>query len=243
VDALGLLLVLLIVPAIIVWTLWYQYRRIQLTRTWAATVGWTYVGSDPSLADRWRGQPFGIGHSRRVSEVVTGAFQGRPATSFAYRYTTGSGKSQSTHVFHVVTTALPAYLPTLELTPEGVGAKIAKAFGGDDIQFESDDFNRAWRVCASDERFAHDVVHPRLMERLLRGDIRTNLRIEGTDILSWASGSPDLGAVAPRLQLMEAVVSAIPRYVWLDHGHDPGYGGTDPEPSGPSDGGSPTASA
>ena len=213
----------LLVPGFIVLALYVQHQRVKATQAWAVRTGWTYVGTDPSLVGRWRGEPFNAGHSRKVSELVTGRFAGRQAISFSYRYTTGSGKSRSTHTFHVVALPLPAYLPTLELTPDGVGAKLAKAFGGQDIAFESEDFNRAWRVEARDAKFAHDVVHPRLMERLLRPDaVGSSLRIEGTDILSWSAGAQQLDAIAGRLQVMCAVVDAVPRYVWQDHGHDPG---------------------
>jgi hypothetical protein len=219
----------LLVPGFIALALYLQHQRVKAIQAWAAGTGWTYVGMDPALVGRWRGEPFNAGHSRRVSELVAGRFAGRQAMSFSYRYTTGSGKSRSTHVFHVVAVPLPAYLPTLELTPEGVGAKLAKAFGGQDIEFESEDFNRDWRVEARDAKFAHDVLHPRLMERLLRPDAGgSSLRIEGTDILSWTPGAQQLDAIAGRLQLMCAVVDAIPRYVWQDHGHDPGPAAEEP---------------
>lgn len=213
----------LLVPGFIVLALYLQHQRVKAIQGWAARTGWTYVGTDPSLVGRWRGQPFNAGHSRRVSELVVGPFAGRSAMSFAYRYRTGSGKNSSTHTFHVVAVPLPAYLPTLELTAEGVGAKLAKAFGGQDIEFESEDFNRAWRVEARDAKFAHDVVHPRLMERLLRADARgLSLRIEGTDLLSWSAGGQQLDAIAGRLQVMCTLVDAIPPFVWQDHGFDPG---------------------
>lgn len=200
----------------------YQRYRVKVTKEWAARIGWTYVGSDPSLVGRWRGRPFDIGRSRRTSEVVTGTFQGRQAVSFVYRYTTGSGKNRSTTTHHVVAISLPAYLPTLELTNEGLGAKVAKTFGGQDLEFESEAFNRRWRVEARDAKFAHDVIHPRLMERLLRPDaVGLDLRIEGSDILCWKLGGSDLDAVAGRLAVMSAVADAVPRYIWLDHGHDP----------------------
>lgn len=225
----------LLVPGFIALALYLQHQRVKAIQAWAARTGWTYVGTDPSLVGRWRGQPFNAGHSRRVSELVIGRLAGRQAISFAYRYTTGSGKNSSTHNFHVVAVPLPAYLPTLELTAEGVGAKLAKAFGGQDIEFESEDFNRAWRVEAGDAKFAHDVVHPRLMERLLRADARgVSLRVEGTDLLSWSSGSQQLDAIAGRLQVMCALVDAIPRFVWQDHGYDPGPAGG-PHGPGPGD--------
>ena len=56
-----------------------------------------------------------------------------------------------------------------------------------------------------------------------------SLSIEGTDLLCWTAGVPRWEALAGRLQVMHAVVDAIPRYVWLDHGYDPG---TPPPPIG-----------
>lgn len=201
---------------------WYGMYRVKQIRAWAAQVGWTYVGSDRSLARRWRGQPFGIGSSRRVSELVVGPFHGYRAMSFRYQYTTGSGKNRSTSTFHVVAMALPTYLPTLELTPDGIGAKLAKVFGGQDLRFESVDFNKEWRVEAGDAKFASDVLHPRTMERLLQADARgMAIRIEGTDVLCWTPGSPRLDTVATRIGVMKALCDGIPRFVWQDHGYDP----------------------
>lgn len=218
---------LLVIPLLLVPVLlglrWYSIvRREQATRAWAARTGWTYVGSDVSLTRRWRGTPFATGKARRASEVVTGTYAGKAATSFAYRYTTDRGEESQTSTFHVVTLALPAFLPDLQLTPDGLGARLVRALGGQDLTFESEDFNRAWRVEASDPAVAHAVLHPRLMERLLQPDARgLCVRIEGTDILCWAGGSPDLDQVARRLGVLNAIVTSVPRHVWLDHGYDP----------------------
>ena len=211
--------------ALVGFGLWLQYRRNQAVQAWARSIGWTYLGTDPSLPSRWRTRPFGIGDSRRTAELMTGVYQGRPATAFRYSYTTGSGKNKSTSVFHVVVVPLPAYLPNLELTPEGIGSRLAETFGGEDIQFESDEFNRAWRVECGMEKFAYDVITPRLMERLLRSDAAgLSIRIDGTDVLCWSTGEQSLEALAPRLELLAAVRDAVPGFVWRDSGYDPGNG-------------------
>lgn len=200
----------------------YQRHREKLARTWAASAGWTFVGVDRSLGSRWAGQPFGVGRARTAKEVLRGTFAERPATSFTYEYTTGAGKSQRTVAHHVVALALPAPLPAVELTHDGVGAGLAKAFGGQDIQFESAAFNERWRVEAADVKSAHDIVHPRLMERLLEPDaLGMNLRIEGAHLLCWAGGAQDFDQIARYLTVMTAVVEHVPRFVWLDHGYDP----------------------
>lgn len=211
-----------LVPLVLVGSWLYQRHREKVCRAWAAATGWTYVGSDQSLVHRWRGKPFHLGHSRRASEVVRGTYRGRAATSFTYRYTTGSGKNRHTVSHHVVALALPAALPTVQLTHDGVGARIAKAFGGQDIRFESEAFNERWRVESSDAKAAHDLVHPRLMERLLAPDAQgVDLRVEGASVLCWASGGQDLDQVARYLGVLTAVVEHVPRFVWLDHGYDP----------------------
>ncbi len=221
-QSLWLVVVVIGIPLALVGAWWLQRERTERLTAWATAIGWRFEGSDPSLTQRWTGQPFGQGDSRCATEVLRGHFQGMPATSFTYRWTTGSGKSRTTYVRHVVALDLPAYLPTVELTPDGLGAKLAKVVGGQDIQFESDDFNCAWRVESRDLAVAHAIVNPQLMERLLRSDATgESLRIEGTSILSWAYGRTDTDTLARRLGVLVAVAHAIPRHVWMDHGYDP----------------------
>lgn len=211
------------VPGVIAWAYLSRTRRHRQLKAWAAASGWTYVGSDPSLVDRWQGAPFGVGRSRRASEVMVGTWGDRPAVSFTYSYVTGSGKSQSALDFHVLALPLPAYLPTVELTPDGLAVRILTGSGAPDIQFESEQFNRAWRVAADDAKFAYDIVHPRLMERLMAQDaLGAKLRIAGTDIVSWMGRPTDTARIPQRLALLQAVIDSVPRYVWLDHGYDPG---------------------
>lgn len=202
--------------------IWYQAVRRRKLSEWAARNGWSYADADDSLVNLSQRDPFGEGHHQRTAEVLRGRFAGRETVSFVYRWRTGSGKEEQHHSAHVVAVALPAYLPIVEVAPEGLGARLAKAFGGQDLRFESDEFNRAFRVQAYDERTAYAIVHPRLMERLLMADGRqVAWRTDGTWILSWQNGATDLETLAMRLSVLTAVVSAIPRHVWQDHGYDP----------------------
>ena len=197
-----------------------ESRRRKRVAAWAAARGWAVLQPDRAFASRWSGEPFR--GSGRVSEVVTGQVNGRSAVTFQYSYTTGSGKSRRTHYFHVVALALPVRLGRLELTPDGFGAKIAKAFGASDMDLELEEFNRTWRVAAAPGKFGSDVLHPRMMERLLAPDVRGQcLRIDGGDILWWGQGRPALQMVDARLALLASVVDSIPRFVWQDYGYDP----------------------
>ncbi|MBO0899297.1 hypothetical protein J1G43_04870 [Cellulomonas sp. zg-ZUI22] len=203
---------------------WLRRRRAAELTAWAAATGWTFAPRDPGLglAALQTGRPFGQGRSRTVTEVLTGTYEGLSAVSFTYTWTTGSGDERREHEVHVVALRLPAHLPTLEVTAEGVGARVAKAFGARDLQLESAAFNAAYRVDAPDARTAHAILHPRTLERLLRPDaLGVAWRIEGTWITSWETGATDTARIAPRLGVLAAVVRGVPRHVWQDHGYDP----------------------
>lgn len=197
--------------------------RRDALQAWALENGWTLHGSDRSLVSRWPGQPFRTGSSRRATEVTSGPAtpaSGRRALSFRYSYTTHDGGehgSTTTHEHHVVAVFLPSPLPALDLVPEGLGTKIAKAFGGQDIQFESADFNRRWRVTGPDLRFAHDVVHPRVMARLLEPDVAgMRFRFVGDALLTWYPGRPRLDTVLWTAARLDEMIDLVPSYVWDD---------------------------
>lgn len=197
-------------------------KRRAAAQAYAAGRGWTYTQQVPLLTERWRGSPFGVGRGRSASNVLTGLFHGRQIVSFDYRYTTGSGKNRQTHNYHVLALNLPAALPWLQLTPDGMGASIAKFFGGQDIEFESQAFNEAWRVKAPPGQYAYDVIHPRMMDRLLAPDaLGQMITIEGNDILLAVSGYQSLERIDYHLNLLYGLVELIPRHVWLRVGHDP----------------------
>lgn len=190
---------------------------------WARENGWTWVGTDKALLRRWNGAPFDVGHSRQASDVLAGVVDGRTGISFTLTYRTGSGKNQSTHNVHVVCVALPTVLRNLTLTPEHLGTRIARAFGGQDLQFESEAFNRAWHVQADNPRFAHDVLHPRMLARLLEPDaVGVNVRIVLDTVVTWTDGVTDVDRILPRTRLIRDVIAGVPTFVWQDHGYDPG---------------------
>lgn len=223
----SVLLALLAVAAaggVALWTYQQDQKRRSALAAFAAAKGWIFEPDDRrGLAERWSDPPFGIGHSRRASNVMSGTVDGRPMLAFDYRYkiTTSTGKSRTTrtYTYGVCVLGLPTYLPPLEVGPENVLTRFGNALGLDDVDLESEDFNRAFRVRGA-PRFAHDVLTPRTMERLLRSECRS-WRIAGTDILAWDDGKPGPVEILSRLATIESVVESIPDFVWKDHGATP----------------------
>lgn len=119
---------------------------------------------------------FRRGHGRVARNTLTGTVLlfDRPcrlvAGDFRYKVTSGSGKNRSTttYRFSYLIVHPPWDTPPLLIRPEGMWDKLKGAFGFDDIDFESDEFSRKYYVKSSDRRFAYDVLHPRMMEFLLR---------------------------------------------------------------------------
>ena len=221
-DDVGLVVVTAagVLVAALVLTVLTRPRHGRAEKRWAAERGWLVLGGDEALAQRMLGM-FGVGSGCRVSHLVAGPFDGRPAMSFEY----WEGGGTTSVECHVVAVSLPVRLPALRLSPEAMTDRVVEAVGGQDIAFESDEFNRAWRVRSDDAEFAHDVLHPRVMERLMAGDAQgLSVWVVGTEILCWMPGATHLAAVDERLAVLTAVVDAIPRFVWLDHGYDPGPG-------------------
>jgi hypothetical protein len=92
-------------------------------------------------------------------------------------------------------------------------------FHRQDIQFESDAFNKAWDVRADDAQYAYGVVNPRFMEILMDPDFpRAPYCINGPDVMTWRGAALTTGEVLPRLAALAAIAESIPRHVWDDYG-------------------------
>lgn len=229
---------------------WRTRDREHHLRAWTRSTGWVWWGGDDqSLAEMSHHYPFS--GPRTVSEVMRGTYGGREAASFVVHVggreggslasglgglggsvlgtglgaldetaaVSGLGRQQVS--FHVVAVRLPMWLPMVDVVPETFGVKVEKATGAQDLQFESDQFNRAYRVQARDERAAYALIQPVLMERLLRDDARgIAWRTDGTWVLSWQSGATDLDSLLRRLGLLSAVAASIRPHVFQQYGID-----------------------
>ena len=229
----GFFVLFFLFAAIVIAVAIYQWRRnqqrIQALQQFCLGKGWQFVPIDDEYAARWNCPPFFQGRNRHARDVVSGTFgagaAARPFVAFDYSYVTdsnnGRSSSSQTHRFAICAIRLPCYLPRLCLTPENVLTRIGNVVAGDDIELESEDFNRQFRVQCPDAKFASDALPPRTMQLLLA---RTPLhfRIEGCDVLCWEPGATTPAALLERLSTVTAFVDGIPEFVWHDYGPDRG---------------------
>jgi hypothetical protein len=205
-----------------VWYFQYKARQKKIAEftAFARQRGWTYTERDRSLVNRFLGDPFGQGHGRNAQHALRGEHRGRQIMAFEYSYqeTHGSGKDQRTETyrFTVVALSLPAGKPTLQVSREGFGRKLLGLVGVRDLQLESEQFNEAFHIKTDNDRFAYDILHPRMMEWML-ADQRAQsapFRFERGDLMTWNRGRIDLTKAGWMLEYLCDVVEQVPSFVW-----------------------------
>ena len=77
------------------------------------------------------------------------------------------GTSRSYHHFSCAITTVGLVAPHLSIAPEDLLTRLADVVGFRDIEFESEEFNRAMQVKCDDRKFANYLVDARMMEWLL----------------------------------------------------------------------------
>lgn len=194
-----------------------QARVAQLV-SFARSNGWRFAATERGWDTRFEGLPFGTGQRRSTRNVLQGSHQGREMVAFEYSYQTsqsdGKTTSTTTHRYSVVALALPTWVPGLQVVPEGFGGLLATALGMPDVELESEDFNRAFRV-KGDRKFAYDVLSTRTMTALLTRPA-LHLRLQGADALCWEQGNLSPASLVQRLDTLCVLLDGVPAYVWSD---------------------------
>lgn len=211
------------VVAVLVGGFVLERKRRERMMQFALMRGWAYADEDPSLVDRWTGEPFGRGDNRRARNVMTGTESGRPFTAFDYSYDTHSTDSKghrktTTHRWSVCAVPMPGWLGTVQVVPESALDRVAGAVGlMTDIELESEDFNRRFRVSAGDPKLASDILTPRTMQYLLSVPAEGWCTC-GSDLVGFAQGRLDPAEVVRTCSVLGRVQDGIPSFVWKDAG-------------------------
>jgi hypothetical protein len=218
-PALVLVGVFILATAWFGWEAWAQGKHRRALEQFVEHVkGWEYLPGSRDYTGRLQAFPFGVGREQRDVDLIRGPFNGFACASFTHQYEQGSDKdNKATRRWQIDVVDLPYPLAKVDIVPDDLLAKSAKLLGGQDIDFESAAFNAKWRVKAGDEKYAHDIVHPRLMQRLLESDADgLAIRIEGSVVYSWTVERRGPADLARRLGVLTAVARLIPDFVYRE---------------------------
>ena len=116
------------------------------------------------------------GNQHHALNVFRGKIQKQKVVIFDFRYEvdTPTGK-QMEDPYCFYTLELPRSFPEVTIYKEGLISKLAQTTGHNDIDFESYEFSRKFRVRSADPRCAYDFCNARMIEYLLEN---TDLSME-----------------------------------------------------------------
>ncbi|MET3960101.1 hypothetical protein ABIE44_000035 [Marmoricola sp. OAE513] len=196
-------------------------KRREALAALAASRGWTYTERDDRYVDEFDGSPFGTGHDRRATNVLSGTYDGRVFLAFDYRYSTtehytdSDGHSRTrteTHPYSVIALQIGAQAPNLSVSPEGFFGRMVGRLTNNDIEMESEQFNRAFTVHCEDRKFATDVLHPLMMEYLLTlPDLAWSFR--GSSLVTVEAGQHSLETLDATLAAIDGILDRVPGFV------------------------------
>ncbi|GAB3293045.1 hypothetical protein EK0264_11975 [Epidermidibacterium keratini] len=207
----GLIIVAAIV--IIIGSFIWERKRAEKMQAFAASRGLSYAKQDQRWVGIDLGWPYGNGRSHKAKHVMTGEHNGRPLVVFEHYWVTGSGDDRETHHAMVTALQLPRVLPELTVTREGMMGSLARRMGIKDIELESDDFNRAYKIKSPNRKFAYDVLHPRFMEWMLSVNA-DGFTINSGYLVYATGGRLEIEQVDGKIAYLDTVAERIPSFVW-----------------------------
>jgi len=222
-------LVLVLVAVVAGLIAWYAYRAKQKRRealfVFATQHGLGYSRPDPYSIDESYGFTlFGKGDGRGCENVLTGSWQGLPVRGADYWYYEESsdgrgGRSRNYSYFSVVVADLSCSVPHISIERESLLTKLADHLGFHDIDFESEEFNRSFRVRSDDREFAFQLIDARMMQWLLATGGEFGFELRGPNLLTYSRrrGPADL---PPLFDVAAGFNANLPRLVHTQYGFE-----------------------
>jgi hypothetical protein len=185
-----------VVATLVVLSLIRAARRRRELEAYAASQGWAYTDRDRGLPAGFRQfDLFCRGGSRVATGILTQPGE-PPCRLFTHHYTVSTGKSSTTYAFQCALVPMPPGPAALGIRHEGLGLKLLDALGGQDIDFESHEFSKAYWVTCADRKFAYDAITPAMMEFLLGPGAGWTWVWDGPWLLVCRQGTLDVEAAA-----------------------------------------------
>jgi len=210
---------LVVAIGLVVYFSWYakKRRREELSRM-ATQLGLQYSKQDTFGL---LGLPFRLlsqGDGRGCENVLSGTWQDIPLQEFDYWYYEESSDSKGNRTktyyrFSCVVSQLPFAASHLTITRENLFSRMADHLGFEDINFESEDFNRRFQVTGKDRKFATDLLDARMMQWLLAEGQTWSYELSGPYLMCYHKRLRPL-ELTPLLGAMKAFRDHVPRVVY-----------------------------
>jgi hypothetical protein len=182
-----------------------------------AEYGWEIVASAPrELIELGTASPFRQGRERKVGNLIRSSLHSVLFVSYEYSYITehkdDEGKVQrSTNTYTVTSIDIDGQIDGITIMPEGLWD------GKYDLDVESDDFNKKWRVQAADKRMAHALLSPTVIALLVdRETEKMPIIFEPGKIWTYSSGGHQVAKLARKVEVLSGVAREIPAFVYKE---------------------------
>ncbi len=158
------------------------------------------------------------GHKRYAFNRLFGETDGQQAHIFDYHYETYSRDSKGNrrthhHYFSIFTLSLPAAFAELNIEREGFFSKIGQALGFDDIDFESLEFSKRYKVKSRDKKFAYDFCNAQMIDYLLQ-QRDLIIEVDGNTLALTFKGKLSIEAIRPNFERLKKIRSLMPNYLF-----------------------------
>ncbi len=174
----------LVAIGLLVYSLVRAARRRDAAEALAQGLGLQHSRGDPQDLVHLPHRLFRKGDRRRIDTTLHGELRGRQVALCDYVYTEVSRDAQGNtqqreYRLSLCVLTLGHAMPWIEITPESLGRRFLNVIGvGNDVQFESDEFNREFTVLSADRDFAFTLIDPGMIEWLLSRATDCHLEIE-----------------------------------------------------------------
>jgi hypothetical protein len=150
----------------------------------AAKHGLDYSREDRSGLVDGRFRIFRRAEEQRCANVVSGEWKGLHLRYADYEYWVRGRRAQTSYR-SILLFDLPIDAPQTTIRRENVLTRVADAAGVEDIDFESEEFNRTYRVSSEVPGFARALVDARMMAWLLDEAKHSGFELLGSTVLVY----------------------------------------------------------
>lgn len=183
----------------------------------AESQGLTYrPGTSDDLSEQFRFlNQLKRGYNQYATDILEGALGGRHFLAFSHHHQRRSddkeGESPIWYGVMAVQTGSDRPLPEVSIGPESMLNRFSGVSGYGDINFESVEFSRLYKVRSSDRRLAYDICNTAMMEYLVSAS-GTTIEIEGHWLATITAGRLTTELVPGRLAHIRAITERLPAF-------------------------------